>query len=105
MSTISFSTIITTFYEIHVGAIIGGAGAVTMAGADVGDWLVSRSHVKTAEQAMERDRESFLEMHEHAVKLKKNVEELAKDYPSFPQETILKKMWSLGFKSETMHVD
>ena len=76
-----------------------------MAGADVGDWLVSRGHVKTVEQATERDRESFVKMREHTSEmLIKNVEELAKDYPSFPKKMILKRMLFFGFKSETIHV-
>ena len=87
---------------IHVGAIIGGAGAVTMAGADVGDWLVSRSHVKTAEQAVERDRESFVILKEKAETLKKKIDELAEEYPSLPKEKILESMGSVAVKGETM---
>ena len=43
-----------------------------------------------------RDRESCAKLCEHAETLKKNVEELAKDYPSFPKEKIHESMGLLN---------
>ena len=73
-----------------------------MAFADIRSWLVSRSLVKTAEQAIERDRESFVILKEKAETLKKKIDELAEEYPSLPKEKILESMESAAVEGETM---
>ena len=97
---LSFVTFGASLVLLVPGAILGGAGAVTMAGADIGDWLVSKGHMETAKKAIEQDRKSLSTLREHAEVVTRNVEELAKDYPSFPKEDIFERILSSAFKGE-----
>ena len=71
------------------GSILAASGGVTMGGADIGDWVVSRSHMKVVEKAIEQDRELSTELRETAEKFSNQIKELHIKYPSLKEETIL----------------
>lgn len=71
------------------GGILAASGGVTMGGADLGDWIVSRSHMKVVEKAIEQDRESSSELREIAERFSNQISELKIKYPSVKEEAIL----------------
>ena len=71
------------------GGILAASGGVTMGGADIGDWVVSRSHMKVVERAIEQDRELSTELRETAERFSNQVKELSIRYPSLKEEVIL----------------
>ena len=71
------------------GGILAASGGITMGGADVGDWVVSRSHMKVVEKVIEQDRELSSELRETAKNFSNQIKELHIKYPSLKEETIL----------------
>ena len=71
------------------GGILAASGGVTMGGADVGDWVVSRSHMKVVKKVIETDRELSCSLRETAEKFSNQIKDLHIKYPSLKEETIL----------------
>ena len=71
------------------GGILAASGGVTMGGADIGDWVVSRSHMKVVERVIEQDRELSTEIRKSAEGLSTEVKKLSIKYPSLREEVIL----------------
>lgn len=89
---LSFFTFGTSLALSVAGAGLAASGAVTMGGADLGDWLVSSSHMKTAERVIERDRERSQKIRRSAEKLSQTCKQLSRcgQYPTLSEENILK---------------
>jgi len=69
-----------------------------MGGADLGYWLVSNSHMESANKVIERDRKFSSKIRETADKLQSQVKKMGADYSSFSEEGIL-NMISVVIKS------
>ena len=86
---LSFFTFGASLSLTVAGGILAASGGVTMGGADLGDWVVSRSHMKVVEKAIEQDRESSSDLRETAEKFSNQIRELNIKYPSLKEEAIL----------------
>ena len=71
------------------GGVTAAAGAVTITGADIGNWVVSKTNMKRAQETLDLDRKATAKVRELAEKLFSQCEALSKKYPNFPKETIL----------------
>ena len=85
---LAFFTLGTSLVLTAVGGGVAAAGGATMAGADIGDWAVSREKMKEAKKLIEQDKERTKTIHEKATRLKKTVEELNRKHPSRSAEEI-----------------
>lgn len=74
------------------GAIVGGAGAITMAGADVGHFVVNKVTKKNLEKSLKAEKEKMLEIDELAKRLERNMESLVEAYPSIGKETLWERI-------------
>lgn len=71
-----------------VGGAIAAAGGITMGGADIGDFLKSKSFMKRARTITEHDKELSTEVHGLAERLSQLVEQLSLMYPTYSREDI-----------------
>jgi hypothetical protein len=70
------------------GGIIAGAGAVTLGGADIGDFIVAKAKQSNANKAIERDREISENIREAATDISERIDKLALRYPQLDKGKI-----------------
>ena len=70
------------------GGIIAGAGAVTLGGADIGDFIVAKAKKSNANKAIERDREISENIREAATDISERIDKLALQYPQLDKGKI-----------------
>ena len=62
--------------------------AVRQRGADIGDWLVAKSQMKTAERVIKRDKELSSTVCETSKDLATAISQLNRKYPAFKEDRI-----------------
>ena len=71
------------------GGILAASGGATMGGADIGEWIISKTYMKVVKTTVEKDRSLSTEIKECAEKLTSQVRDLNIRYPSLKEEKIL----------------
>ena len=72
-----------------VGGVIGGAGAITMGGADFGDFLVARAKKNDAKNVIDRDRKWSQDIRKKAQQLNNQIDSVHSRHPEIQKENIL----------------
>ena len=71
------------------GSILAASGGATMGGADIGEWIVSKTYMKVVKTTVEKDRSLSTEIRECAERLASQVRDLNIRYPSLKEEKIV----------------
>lgn len=70
------------------GGILAGAGGVTIGGAEIGNFAVSKTHLKNAQAACDTDREAMEKAKHLHDRLTSCIESLQTRHPKFSEERI-----------------
>ena len=85
---LSFVTFGASLGLMVAGGIIAGAGGVTIGGAEIGNFAVSKSNLKSAQAACDTDREAMEKAKHLHDRLASCIESLQTKHPRFSEERI-----------------